>query len=110
MPTLIYQIVWQRALFSIFGVNAESVAVIAAAFMFGLSIGSLLGGWSSSRFAAKALVLFGISEVGIRYRVTARVSLSCGIQRRRHSSGAIHKRRRMLSQDDNPLLRARSCK
>jgi predicted membrane-bound spermidine synthase len=65
MPALIYQIVWQRALFSIYGVNAESVAVIVAAFMLGLGIGSLLGGWVSSRFPAKAVVLFGLSELGI---------------------------------------------
>ena len=65
MPALIYQIVWQRALFSIYGVNAESVAVIVAAFMLGLGIGSLLGGWVSARFPAKAVVLFGLSELGI---------------------------------------------
>jgi len=65
MPALIYQIVWQRALFSIYGVNAESVAVIVAAFMLGLGLGSLLGGWVSSRFPAKAVVLFGFSELGI---------------------------------------------
>jgi len=28
MPALVYQIVWQRALFAIYGVNAESVAVV----------------------------------------------------------------------------------
>ncbi|MGC1382543.1 MAG: hypothetical protein WA823_02110 [Candidatus Acidiferrales bacterium] len=65
MPALIYQIVWQRALFSIYGVNAESVAVIVAAFMLGLGIGSLLGGWISSRFPAQAVLLFGFSELGI---------------------------------------------
>src|SRR5271154_1242828 len=65
MPALIYQIVWQRALFSIYGVNAESVAGIVAAFMLGLGLGSLLGGWVSARFPAKAVVLFGFSELGI---------------------------------------------
>ena len=65
MPALIYQIVWQRALFSIYGVNAESVAVIVSAFMLGLGLGSLLGGWASARFPAHAVVLFGASELGI---------------------------------------------
>jgi spermidine synthase len=65
MPALIYQIVWQRALFSIYGVNAESVAVIVSAFMLGLGIGSLVGGWASTRFPSKAIVLFGLSELGI---------------------------------------------
>jgi len=37
MPALIYQIVWQRALFAIYGVNAESVAVVVSALMLGLA-------------------------------------------------------------------------
>src|SRR5271156_6521842 len=65
MPALIYQVVWQRALFSLYGVNAESVAVIVSAFMLGLGIGSLVGGWASTRFPSKAIVLFGLSELGI---------------------------------------------
>src|SRR5882757_2065065 len=44
IPALIYQIVWQRALFAIYGVNAQSVAVVVTAFMVGLGIGSLVGG------------------------------------------------------------------
>jgi len=50
MPALIYQIVWERVLFSIYGVNAESVAVIVSAFMLGLGLGSLVGGRLSTRF------------------------------------------------------------
>jgi spermidine synthase len=65
MPALIYQIVWQRALFAIYGVNAESVAVIVSAFMLGLGLGSLLGGWASTRYSHRAVVLFGVSELGI---------------------------------------------
>src|SRR3977135_2333362 len=46
-PALIYQIVWQRALFTIYGVNIESVTLVVSAFMLGLGLGSLLGGvWS----------------------------------------------------------------
>src|SRR2546423_1596372 len=43
-PALIYQIVWQRALFIVYGVNVESVTVIVTAFMLGLGLGGLLGG------------------------------------------------------------------
>jgi spermidine synthase len=43
-PALIYQIVWQRALFMIYGVNIESVTVVVTAFMLGLGLGSLVGG------------------------------------------------------------------
>jgi spermidine synthase len=65
MPALIYQIVWQRVLFSIYGVNAESVAVVVSAFMLGLGLGSLAGGWASSRYPQKAIALFGALELGV---------------------------------------------
>ncbi len=55
---LIYQIVWQRALFTAFGVNIESITVIVAVFMFGLGIGSLVGGYLSQRFPAHLPHLF----------------------------------------------------
>ncbi|HTB93982.1 MAG TPA: hypothetical protein VK728_14210 [Candidatus Sulfotelmatobacter sp.] len=65
MPALIYQVVWQRVLFGIYGVNAESVAAVVSAFMLGLGLGGLLGGWLSSRFPRQALILFGVSELGV---------------------------------------------
>ena len=65
MPALIYQIVWQRALFAIYGVNSESVAVIVSAFMIGLGLGSLLGGWLSLKFPSHNVLLFGIAELSV---------------------------------------------
>ncbi len=63
MPALIYQIVWQRVLFSIYGVNSQSVAVVVTAFMLGLGIGSLAGGRLSARFPRRAILIFGIAEL-----------------------------------------------
>jgi spermidine synthase len=64
-PALIYQIVWQRTLFAIYGVNMESVTVVVTAFMLGLGIGSLAGGRISRNPSAPLLVLFGAIELGI---------------------------------------------
>jgi len=64
IPALIYQVVWQRSLFGIYGVNAESVAVVVSAFMIGLVLGSLLGGWLSSRFPRQSILFFGLAELG----------------------------------------------
>src|SRR5271155_1503171 len=58
-PALIYQIVWQRALFVIYGVNVQSVAVVVSSFMLGLGLGSLAGGALSSRFPKYGILLFG---------------------------------------------------
>jgi len=65
MPALIYQVVWQRTLFLIYGVNSESVAAVVSAFMLGLGLGGLLGGWLSSRFPRQSLILFGLCELGV---------------------------------------------
>jgi spermidine synthase len=60
---LIYQIVWQRALFTAFGVNIESITLIVAVFMFGLGVGSLVGGALSKRFPRRLLHLLLGCEV-----------------------------------------------
>ncbi|MCA1364984.1 fused MFS/spermidine synthase [Bradyrhizobium sp. IC3069] len=62
-PALIYQMTWQRSLFRIFGVNSESVTIIVTAFMLGLGLGSLSGGWISQRINVKPLLLLGVIEL-----------------------------------------------
>jgi hypothetical protein len=62
---LIYQIAWQRLLFSIFGVNIESVTIIVSIFMFGLGVGSLAGGLVSKRIPDRLPQLFFILELCI---------------------------------------------
>jgi len=64
-PALIYQIVWQRTLFAIYGVNIESVTVVVSAFMLGLGLGSLAGGRISRNPNAPLLLLFGGIEFGV---------------------------------------------
>jgi spermidine synthase len=63
---LVYQVAWQRLLALHSGVGLYSVAMIVAAFMAGLGVGSLLGGRLSTRFGARrALVAFASLEVAI---------------------------------------------
>jgi spermidine synthase len=61
-PALIYQLVWQRALFGILGVNVESVTIVVTAFMLGLGLGSLAGGWLSRRRRLALLPLLAAIE------------------------------------------------
>ncbi|MBZ5595686.1 MAG: fused MFS/spermidine synthase [Acidobacteriia bacterium] len=63
-PALLYQIVWQRALFAIYGVNIESVTVVVSAFMLGLGLGSVVGGWLSQR-NTPLLVIFALMEFSV---------------------------------------------
>ncbi len=62
-PALLYQIVWQRALFTLYGVNIESVTMVVTAFMMGLGLGSLLGGVVSRSERLPLLPIFGLVEL-----------------------------------------------
>jgi spermidine synthase len=63
---LVYQVAWQRILALQTGVGLYSIAVIVAAFMVGLGIGSHLGAMASTRVTPRrALLLFAACELGI---------------------------------------------
>jgi spermidine synthase len=63
---LVYQVSWQRILALHSGVGIYSIAIIVAAFMFGLGLGSWLGGRWSVRFdGRRSLRAFGLVELGI---------------------------------------------
>ncbi len=63
VSALIYQIVWQRSLFAIYGVNMESITVVVTAFMLGLGLGSLFGGWLSKHSRVPVLGVFAVAEL-----------------------------------------------
>jgi len=64
---LIYQVVWQRMLFTFFGVNIESVTLIVIIFMFGLGVGALIGGFVSNMFQNHLPRIFLYVEIGIGF-------------------------------------------
>ena len=62
---LLYQVVWQRTLFSIYGINAEAVTMVVTVFMFGLGLGSLAGGTISKNPKRPAILYFALAECSI---------------------------------------------
>jgi spermidine synthase len=63
---LVYQVVWQRILTLHTGIGVVSVALIVAAFMAGLGVGSHLGGALSTRVSPRtALRLFALLELAV---------------------------------------------
>jgi len=63
---LAYQVAWQRILALQTGVGLYSIAVIVAAFMVGLGVGSHLGGVGSTRVTSSgALLVFAGCELAI---------------------------------------------
>lgn len=59
---ILYQLLWQRYLFTIFGSNIESTTIIVSAFMFGLGVGSIIGGKISKKNNNSLLLIFAMVE------------------------------------------------
>lgn len=77
---LVYQVAWQRLLALSTGVGVHSVAIITAAFMAGLGIGSHLGGGLSTRLTARrSLVAFAVIELGVAAFAALSVPLYYGL-------------------------------
>ena len=63
---LVLQVVWQRVISLNSGVDLSSTTTVVAAFLGGLGLGSLLGGWLADRLGPeRSLLLFGMANVGI---------------------------------------------
>ncbi|HEX9189642.1 MAG TPA: fused MFS/spermidine synthase, partial [Vicinamibacteria bacterium] len=66
VAALVYQVAWQRILALYTGVGLYSVAVIVAAFLAGLGVGSHLGGLWSARLGRRAALLrFALVEMAV---------------------------------------------
>lgn len=62
---LIYQVSWQRLLFTNIGVDLSSITVIISVFMVGLGIGAYFGGRLADKFNQNVILLFCIAEAAI---------------------------------------------
>src|SRR3954469_9702233 len=61
VSSLIYQVAWFRLLALIFGVTSFALGVVLAAFMGGLALGALLGGWLAVR-TSRPLRAYALAE------------------------------------------------
>lgn len=60
---LMYQVIWQRMLFTLYGVDLESITVIVSVFMFGLGVGAVWGGIIADKMLTKLLKAYVIIEL-----------------------------------------------
>jgi len=75
VSALLYQLIWQRSLLLLYGSNTESVAMVVAAFMVGLGLGSIAGGELSKRAGKQLVLLFSATEllIGIYGAISLRL-------------------------------------
>ena len=65
---LVYQVIWQRWLAFFTGISSVNISLIVSAFMAGLGIGYLVGGYLSDRLKqGKHVMYFFAAEVGIGF-------------------------------------------
>lgn len=62
---LVYQVSWQRLLFTGFGVDLTSITLIISVFMMGLGIGAFFGGRIADKFSSKIILIFCVVELFI---------------------------------------------
>ena len=62
---LVYQVSWQRLLFTGFGVDLTSITLIISVFMMGLGIGAFFGGRIADKFPQKIILIFCLVELFI---------------------------------------------
>jgi MFS family permease len=77
---LIYQVVWQRYLFTGLGVDIDSVTLIVSTFMLGIGLGGALGGWSADRWPHSRLRLYALAELALALMGSISPWLFSGIQ------------------------------
>jgi predicted membrane-bound spermidine synthase len=65
VAALIYQVCWQRSLFSLLGVDLESTTIVVSVFMFGLGFGALLGGRFADAYPTWRILAFAVAETAI---------------------------------------------
>jgi predicted membrane-bound spermidine synthase len=66
VAALTYQVVWQRLLVLPLGADVYSMTLVVAAFMTGLGLGSLAGGYVADRLSPlRCVLLFIAAELGI---------------------------------------------
>lgn len=62
---LVYQVSWQRLLFTGFGVDLTSITLIISVFMMGLGIGAFFGRRIADKFSSKIILIFCVVELFI---------------------------------------------
>lgn len=77
---LIYQVSWQRLLFTGFGVDLTSITLIISVFMMGLGIGAFFGGRIADKFSDKIILIFCMVELFIGIFGLASYHLILGLQ------------------------------
>ena len=77
---LVYQVSWQRLLFTGFGVDLTSITLIISVFMMGLGVGAFFGGRIADRFSHNIILIFCMVELLIGVFGLASYHLILGLQ------------------------------
>lgn len=89
LAAVIYQLVWQRCLFTVYGSNWESITVIVTAFLLGLGIGSYWGGRTTLDRKMQPATRFGVLEIFVALFGLISVPLITGVGEMTQTLGVL---------------------
>ncbi len=61
---IIFEVLWSRQFVTVFGNSAYAISIVLCAYMAGLGLGGLVGGWFADRIIQRAAV-YGIVQMGV---------------------------------------------
>lgn len=61
---IIFEVLWSRQFVTVFGNSAYAISIVLCAYMAGLGLGGLVGGWFADRIAQRAAV-YGIVQMAV---------------------------------------------
>ncbi|MGA2324225.1 MAG: fused MFS/spermidine synthase [Sedimentisphaerales bacterium] len=61
---IIFEVLWSRQFVTVFGNSAYAISIVLCAYMTGLGLGGLVGGWFADRVTQRAAV-YGIVQIGV---------------------------------------------
>lgn len=61
---IIFEVLWSRQFVTVFGNSAYAISIVLCAYMAGLGLGGLVGGWFADRITQRAAV-YGIVQMGV---------------------------------------------
>jgi spermidine synthase len=64
ITAIIFEVLWSRQFVTVFGNSAYAISIVLCAYMAGLGLGGLVGGWFADRVTQRTAV-YGIVQIGV---------------------------------------------
>src|SRR5512137_1840267 len=60
LTSLLFEVIWSRQFVTVFGNSSYAISIVLCAYMAGLGLGGLIGGWLADRISRHTLVFAAV--------------------------------------------------